>query len=341
MENKPGELYFMYEKDWLTEKRTNYIKIGIVRNTRSASDRAGDHQTGNPRLVENLAVIQTQAINKLETTLHQRLAPYRITGEWFDLTETQIANAIDTAKQLASEVDSAQRTFIQCEQLGTQISTDLIMPATTEANDIFDTLKNYKLELDAVKLKLKAAKSGIQQAAMKSGGVRGICKWSPTAPSTRFDKTKLQKTDPQLWEKYCTKHKLQTKFLISFDRVSRSSSIEPNTDLDLEDTYPTDAELKIELARQPVIEMLHASYLQLLTEQAHIEWKNEFLEAELKVLCGETQGIENICTWKRENKIDFDLETFKKENPDLATSFMVSSGGRPRFGVYDYRQYPR
>ena len=88
MENKPGELYFMFEKDWLTEKRINYIKIGIVRNTRSASDRAGDHQTGNPRLVENLAVIQTQAINKLETTLHQRLAPYRITGEWFDLTET-------------------------------------------------------------------------------------------------------------------------------------------------------------------------------------------------------------------------------------------------------------
>ena len=87
--------------------------------------------------------------------------------------------------------------------------------------------------------------------------------------------------------------------------------------------------------------MLHASYLQLLTEQALIEWKNEFLEAELKVLCGETQGIENICTWKRENKIDFDLETFKLENPDLATSFMVSSGGRPRFGVYDYRQYPR
>ena len=52
----PGQLYFINEQDIKTGERSNYYKIGIVRESfeRDSKDRLLEHQTGNPRKLSGL-----------------------------------------------------------------------------------------------------------------------------------------------------------------------------------------------------------------------------------------------------------------------------------------------
>ena len=54
----PGQLYFINEQDIKTGERSNYYKIGIVRESfeRDSKDRLLEHQTGNPR---KLVIVET------------------------------------------------------------------------------------------------------------------------------------------------------------------------------------------------------------------------------------------------------------------------------------------
>ena len=71
----PGQLYFINEQDVKTGTRSNYYKIGIVRDAdgRDSKNRLLEHQTGNPRklcIVEALSMPAVEASHGGVVALH-------------------------------------------------------------------------------------------------------------------------------------------------------------------------------------------------------------------------------------------------------------------------------
>ena len=87
-----------------------FCKVGLVAKNRTTEQRIKEHQTGNPRKIVEQAVIKTNAVNSLETYLHDRLSPHRVAGEWFELDEQQFESVVDEANLIAAqlrEIDAA------------------------------------------------------------------------------------------------------------------------------------------------------------------------------------------------------------------------------------------
>ena len=81
-----GTLYFMRETDYLTGQQFDYVKIGIVKGERDLASREKEHRTGNPRSISSVKEIESNAVQTLETFMHNRFAANRVSsGEWFYL----------------------------------------------------------------------------------------------------------------------------------------------------------------------------------------------------------------------------------------------------------------
>ena len=104
----PGEVYLVEEIDPRTGEATDYCKIGIVRERdgRDSSNRASEHQTGNPRKLVVAQTVKTEIVEAVETTLHQLHSPQRISGEWFFMTKPERERAMDVARALAAQAAS-------------------------------------------------------------------------------------------------------------------------------------------------------------------------------------------------------------------------------------------
>ena len=79
-----GQIYFLDEIDPRGPK-SNYIKIGKISPNdkgRSSLDRLKEHQTGNPRQLNERYVLGTLAdVSKLESILHNSFSTRRIRDE--------------------------------------------------------------------------------------------------------------------------------------------------------------------------------------------------------------------------------------------------------------------
>lgn len=98
-----GQLYFLREKDFLSGEITRYVKIGLVRDVKETDERIREHQTGNPREIYDYHSIESPFVEHLETQMHYRFADNWITGEWFDMAESDIDAAIEKAKLIIKE----------------------------------------------------------------------------------------------------------------------------------------------------------------------------------------------------------------------------------------------
>ena len=74
-------------------------------------------------------------------------------------------------------------------------------------------------------------------------------------------------------------------------------------------------------------ESLHHLYLEVLKDESMAFWDKQIAEAQLKAICADYEGIEEICTWTRSEEITsvFDSERFESENPRLFKKFQVKS----------------
>ena len=67
-------------------------KIGI---TVSDHSRMKSLQTGNPRPLTPGMALPCKHARNIERRVHELLAPYRLSGEWFDVSARQAAEAIE------------------------------------------------------------------------------------------------------------------------------------------------------------------------------------------------------------------------------------------------------
>ena len=300
----PGKLYFINEHDVQTGQRSNYYKIGIVREAdgRDSENRLLEHQTGNPRKLWIVEELETPAVEAVETNLHYLFARNRVLGEWMQFTEAELLNAISKAKELSKEVKVNEIDFNRAEELKIIVSNGIVLEATEEA-------ENWKVQIQDLNVVIKACDEVLDEydnylyAAIEKGiDVSGRASVQKRSGALRFDEKLFKDKYPALYAKFSS---IATQIKGSF-RLKLTKDWIPDHGIIDEEQREFIVSMKNLLANADHTMdtgfTLHEKHLGVLEVKKYAEWKVEIATTKLRVLTGEADGIEEICTWKREKK---------------------------------------
>jgi len=323
-----GEIYFVRERDIKSGEVTPYVKIGIVREgakgPRTSEERLLEHQTGNPRNLFLHEVINTPAVEEIETRLHRTYAEQAVSGEWFVFDTDQLAKAVSKTKELAADAVANLSALERAETLKKEIANGDTVQASAEAKRWHAT---YLEANEIIKLVTKLKKE-FQELLIESADdledVDHILTQQTRTGSTFFNIDRFAEMHPAIYSKY----ELQETTFYQRFKVNAPKA----KDYSLEAVNPQAWKLLDNFGRMleftpespAAQEVLHGHYLRVLGTESEALWKKQISEAQLKTLCGENSGIEAVCSWPRENKqrTVFNQEAFEAENPELYAKFL-------------------
>lgn len=322
---KVGEIYFIRERDRTDGRHSSYVKIGLVKSTdRNSEERLSDHQTGNPRDLVLHHVVQTPSPYWVERGLHHRLGRKRVRGEWFILDPDELTESISLAEQLAGEAFLYVDLIEQADSLKTTLSNGAVLPTSQEAYDWLDQLSRAHARVKAC-----------GDLAQEYGAVFGsLSKEQREAVEDEelvviesyvhreFDQDGFAAAHPTIYEQFVS---IQSSISGTFRPKYIDHSI---TELD-RDLAQFDSDFR-EACRQVLDDAMTFSelaeiYRDLESRQNAYEWEKTIADANLRVLCGDAEGIDGICTWKRvvKEKKEFDEEGLQSEHPEEYKKFLT------------------
>jgi len=151
-----GFIYFMTERDLFGYPCGPYVKIGLVKGNadgRSSFERRKEHQTGNPREIIVEAEVKTYAqVSTLESLVHQRLAKYRIHGEWFNYGGDGIQPYVDLTKTINEDLEGQIKDNLLINQYALIEDNGEELKPSAEAKDIHNELLEAKKEIIKIKI---------------------------------------------------------------------------------------------------------------------------------------------------------------------------------------------
>jgi hypothetical protein len=339
MNLKSGELYFINEVDVLTGVASNFYKIGYVKDSRQgdAGSRLDELQTGNPRKLVIVECVEAVAISDLENSVHNRFATRRILVEWFVLDAEELSASIGVAKDLSNE-QALHRHQLEVSAELSKVESSGSTRAPDEED--FHWYRRF-LSADAFMERAVALKTRtflIFKAAIKSGAnVDKYARWKPEKPP-RFDQREFEKCHPDLFQEF------------QEEKTGITQSFRPKRQKRPENLRPPDSFLVLEqrfekcfgddLFDAKVLYQLHQLHLELLSFIAQAKWEKGIAEANLKALCGDCDGIEEVVTWRRKmsKSSKFDRTALKAQYPEIYASFVKEIRKR-EFEVFDMRSY--
>lgn len=110
------------------------VKIGVASTVEA---RIAELQTGSP--LPLYLIWKTRGGQSLERDLHQRFAPYRIHGEWFDFGDENPAAVVASAAVLMGYVTHAERAHTEHDYVAPQIT--YLTGKKTLINHLIDAAK--------------------------------------------------------------------------------------------------------------------------------------------------------------------------------------------------------
>jgi hypothetical protein len=341
MKIKHGELYFIGERDVLTGESTGYVKIGLIKDSRQGgtAKRLDEHQTGNPRRLENLWTIPTPAITELEATMHQRFAADRILGEWFQLASPRLEAVAEVAGALAEEQTKHLVAAEQAVELRKLRSSGEVRAANDEDLMLQRELQVAQALAERVSDLVKRS-SDVFKMAIAAGLEVGRFARQAERPRQSFDKEKFSETHPDLFARYQkTEVVFEPKFLPRVPKGLPAGIEHPDEFLDLERRM---VEASERAAGDPgSLEELHLLYLEILRFGAEAHWAESLASTRLKVACGECAGIDGVATWNRLDRevTRFDSDRLQVDHPDLHAEFVMTRM-ESVFEFERWRSYP-
>lgn len=343
----PGQLYFLRERDFLTNEVSRYVKIGLVRDKKETEERIREHQTGNPREIYDYCSLESPFVEHLETLMHYWYGPKWITGEWFDMTEEETDAAIEVASELIGEQKEIEENLKLSYQLGTIESSGEMKSADEQSKEVWGKLVDAKVELDLLNARKKIIDQRLRRVLGTAGSIDGVLNVTFKEGGIRFNEKKLAEEHSELYEEYCTqessslsgtftvkgKKQLKKEYPEIFDQLKSLEKIE---------LFVSDIDFEEPIDRTTEIEALHAAFIDNQRDIYIKEWWYARLEAKLKLLTGEADGIENICGWNREmkQKISFDKKKFEEDHPELFKKYLTKSPDNYSVNIFSWRNYP-
>ena len=323
-----GELYFINETDFKTGERSEYYKIGIVRDItkRDSKNRLLEHQTGNPRKLELVKTLIISAVEKVETNLHYFFASNRVAGEWMCFTDAELQKAYAKAEELSDEIKLLEPDFKRAEELKDIASNGQVFPANDQTSALYATIMNFKEVIRRCGALITLYNNYLYKEFKKGNEISAQGTVQNRAGAKRFDKKLFAEKYPDLYEKY-------TKISSCITGVGFRSAPNKYWDFDLSTLNPAQHALLAKFQNDlksgdDTLDLsfsLHSQYLQVLQVKAFADWESEIASTKLKVLTGEAEGIAGICTWKREveEKKILDKDKLEFENPDAYNACVV------------------
>ena len=315
----PGQLYFINEQDVTTRERTDYYKIGIVRDSagRNSKDRLLEHQTGNPRKLCIVETLDVPAVEAIETNLHALFARNRIFGEWMRFTKTELENAINKAKDLAVEMKENIKDYEIAEEFKNKKSNGKKLESSEVSEKYHREVLDFKGLVDICDESIKNYKIYIQGEIERGVDVSGRANRQQRAASKKFDEKLFESQYPELWKEYTViKYSIAGSFRITpVKNLNANFSLLNQEQVDSlnlfkEELISADFSLDSGLS-------LHEKYLGVVEINSYLKWREDIASTKLRVMTGEHEGIEGICTWKREEKESqlLDKDKLRLEHP--------------------------
>jgi hypothetical protein len=330
-----GEIYFIREQ--VGGEYTEFTKIGKVAEKlgRSSLDRAKEHQTGNPRPLVPIEVVQTVFVSEVENTLHREFAPKRILpGEWFILNAAEIANAIARCGELSAANARFIPLFEQADALETKVSNANLAPANDEAATWAKAYRGARYGLKLFDDAEKRFKEYLTEANSRGVDVADFVEIGQSA-GRRSYRELFEQNYPELVAGYSS----------TMTEVAGVATVKSVRNED----YSSDGEL-VEVVtltdslmqlindssdqRDEIIKM-HALYLSLLSVEPVLKKHKEVARAHLMLLCGESAGIEELFSWRREPKdvIKIDWDAIKATHPAEVAACTTIGNPTPRVRI--------
>jgi len=159
------------------------------------------------------------------------------------------------------------------------------------------------------------------------------------APKTKFDKAAFKQAHPEIHDAFLVE---KTAFRPYFD-LKTPKAVTDGVDLDAEVASAME-EFGATIGRAEMdadqLEALHMGHLGMLRFQARASWDHEIAIANLKMLCGEAEGVNGFLSWKRAESTTqvFDASAFAEQHPDLLAEFTVEEQ-QEAFRVLPMRRY--
>jgi len=222
-----GFIYFMTERDLFGYPCGPYVKIGLVKGNddgRSSFERSKEHQTGNPREIIVEAEVKTYAqVSTLESLVHQRLAKYRIHGEWFNYGEDGIQPYVELTKKINEDLEGQIKDNLLINQYALIEDNGEELKPSSDAKDIHNELLDAKKEIikiknekDLANLKLRSFDKSFYR------DIEGICFYEKIKPQEKFDKVNFEKDHPDIFEKLSEEF-IKPNFTIKKDLKNKKS----------------------------------------------------------------------------------------------------------------------
>ena len=338
-----GYIYFMTERDLFGYQCGPYVKIGLVKGNddgRSSFERRKEHQTGNPREIIVEAEVKTYAqVSTLESIVHQRLAKYRIHGEWFNYGEDGIQPYVKLTKKINEDLQGQIKNNLLINKYSLIEDNGEELKPSAEAKDIHNELLEAKKEI--IKIKNEKDLANLKLRSFDKSFYRdidGICFYEKIKPQEKFDKVNFEKDHPDIFEKLSEEF-INPNFTIKKDLKNKKSEEFKKLEELIEGQKFIKEDSFDSINRNKDLIKIHSRWLDAHVELQPFELKKKLLENKLKVLVGENQGIKDICSWKRKKKKQITKNVLLKFDPELTNKYISIGESQIRFKVNDYRPY--
>lgn len=327
----PGEIYFIRERDFLSHETSNYVKVGLVRekDDRDSEERLLEHQTGNPRELFIHKVVKTPAVSAIEGLLHGLFAEHRVSGEWFDFTPGNLSRCIEEAEKFAKQADEQISIIAEAARLKDVPSNGAVIEPTREIRDYFSEYSDASFCLDQCEIKEAAIKELYIKAEEADEEVEHLVEKQERKARVTLDKKALEAAHPDVISKYTTSSTSISgrATFASVDCIEASMTLlGPDTDdfmMDLQRAIQ-----KVEDGEESV-DYLQDYDLQLTQLITAAEWLQEISMANIKAFCGEASEVAGILKWNRKEvvKESFNEKLFKESEPELYAEFSLAGEG--------------
>ena len=320
---EPGTIYFIRERNLITNEISPFVKIGLTSLHRKTANRKNDLQTGNPRELFVAHEIVVPCVRAVETALRYKFLTQNVNLEWHFFSEeskNQIKHAVDFCEEL-KELFTKQTSFIdEAKRLDNIPSSGDLIPATEEAvhwrNQFLVHHEIVKLGRTAATAQRMKAKECFQNGEEIPNGI-GITE----RQISEVNWDQFRKIYPEIVDKY-----VKRQLIGVFKMLNKMAQSEINTDLKISETKD-EVEKFFKLFNveknhgDPSLALCQQRIkLQQLTKFSSVE--KELARCHLKTICGTAPGILDICSWVRElSQPRVDTANLLREHETLLTPF--------------------
>ena len=338
---KSGIIYFVREKQ-ADGGLSDLVKIGLVEGNRDPWERLSEHQTGNPRrlIFDEEQFVETPAVKFVERLLHREFAKHRVSGEWFDFSSKELLHsAISKARGLAQTMSPMVPMLEEANRLNDVVSNGEVLPYDESLRGYFEDLMIVKKKTSLMEALKKDIKRHFKEYVASEGieAIKDLAVENIVHTPAGFDIDEFIAKEPDLYSACLIEITDWPKPRPGFRLKAKAD--ESELDKEFREMYSEFQDIYSSGVSSNDLYKLNDLAVELKRAQSLIEWDVEYNTSRIKVACGVFDGIENICSWKRQvvTRTEFSKDKLIELNKEVYARYLVPQEPTKQLRMIGYK----